>query len=132
MRCPECRKQYGRFTASPRRHLWPPSGELECPHCGAKLRVGWCPSLSFAVLMAIGIAVGIWIELWVSRNVTSFGHGRINRYLRQVARFAALAVVLAPGMYAVWVWGFYARRPRVVTAKPAEPSHPPEPPVAGT
>lgn len=121
MRCPDCRQQYGRFTAAPNAHLWPPTGELVCPHCGAGLRVGWWPAAGVAVLMAVAVAAGIGFADAVVRELGMAGQGVLPRVLRQVVRVAIVAAVVGPGMYAVWVFGWYARRPAVAGQPPAEP-----------
>ena len=126
MRCPNCRRQYSRFAAAPNDHLWPPTGELVCPHCGAGLRVGWWPAAGIAVLTVVtvvAVAASFWFGVgdWVTREL-GVSHRRVLRLLVRVAIATVIvAALVGPGMYAIWVFGWYARRPAVAGQRHAEP-----------
>lgn len=129
MRCPECRRQYSRFSAAP--DIFRPTGELACLHCGAGLRVGWWPVAGIGVLSAVGIAAGVWGSMWGGDWIIQelgVHHRRILRLLVRVALGTALfAALFAPGMYALWVFGWYARRPPIARQRHAEPGAAPDP-----
>ncbi len=122
MRCPDCRRQYSRFAAAP--DAFRPTGELVCPHCGAGLRVGWWPVAGIALLTVvtvIAVAASFWFGVgdWVIRELGV--SRRVLRLLVQVAiGVAIIAALVGPGMYAIWVFGWYARRPVDEGQKPAE------------
>lgn len=109
MKCPECRRQYGAFSTAPDRFR--PAAELACPHCGAALRVGWCPVIGIGLLVAAGVAASFWGGDWVIHALGVGDRRLLHRLVGIALRVALWVAVFAPGMYALWVIGWYARRP---------------------
>jgi len=129
MRCPDCRRQYSRFAVAP--DAFRPTDELVCPHCGAGLWVGWWPAAGIAVVTVVtvvAVAASLWFGVgdMVAREL-GVSHRRLFRVLFRVAVATAIAAALfGPGMYAIWVFGWYARRPAVAGRGPAEPGAAPD------
>jgi hypothetical protein len=123
MKCPDCRRQRGPFSTSPDKFR--PNAELACPHCGVGLRVGWWPVVGIGLLAAVGIAVGAWGGFWGGDWVIRELGVQDRRVLRSLVRVALttslLAALFGSGMYALWVFGWYARRPPIAGQGRVEP-----------